>query len=99
MPFCDSSIYKEQFGVADRTVLLTFGLLGPGKGIEYAIQALPEIVKRHPNVVYLVLGATHPNLLAREGERYRDRITISFCAPWGIPPNVPSWRSRQPWRF
>lgn len=71
MPFCESSIYKEQFGVADRTVLLTFGLLGPGKGIEYAIQALPEIVKRHPNVVYLVLGATHPNLLAREGERYR----------------------------
>ncbi len=71
LPFCDSSVFKEQFGVAERTVLLTFGLLGPGKGIEYAIQALPEIVKHHPNVVYLVLGATHPHLLAREGERYR----------------------------
>ena len=71
MPFIDSSFYKAQFGVEGRTVLLTFGLLGPGKGIEYAIEALPEIVKRHPNVVYLVLGATHPHLVAREGESYR----------------------------
>ncbi len=52
-------------------VLLTFGLLGPGKGIEHVIEALPEIVRRHPNVVYLVLGATHPHLIAREGESYR----------------------------
>jgi glycosyltransferase involved in cell wall biosynthesis len=71
MPFADSGIYKEQFGVQGRKVLLTFGLLGPGKGIEHAIEALPAIVRRHPNVVYLVLGATHPHLLAREGERYR----------------------------
>ena len=71
MPFVDSSFYKAQFGVEGRTVLLTFGLIGPGKGIEYAIEALPEIVKRHPNVVYLVLGATHPHLVAREGESYR----------------------------
>jgi len=71
MPFMDSSFYKAQFGVEGRTVLLTFGLLGPGKGIEYAIEALPEIVKRHPNVVYLVLGATHPHLVARDGESYR----------------------------
>ena len=52
-------------------VLLTFGLLGPGKGIETVIEALPAIVKRHPNVVYLVLGATHPHLVARDGESYR----------------------------
>jgi glycosyltransferase involved in cell wall biosynthesis len=71
LPFIDSSFYKEQFGVEGRKVLLTFGLLGPGKGIEYAIEALPEIVKRHPNVVYLILGATHPHLVAREGESYR----------------------------
>ena len=71
MPFIDSSFYKAQFGVEGRTVLLTFGLLGPGKGIEYAIEALPEIVKRYPNVVYLVLGATHPHLVARDGESYR----------------------------
>jgi glycosyltransferase involved in cell wall biosynthesis len=71
MPFVDSSFYKAQFGVDGRMVLLTFGLLGPGKGIEYVIEALPEIVKRHPNAVYLILGATHPHLVAREGESYR----------------------------
>ncbi|WP_243287311.1 glycosyltransferase family 4 protein [Geothrix terrae] len=71
MPFIDSSFYKTQLGVEGRMVLLTFGLLGPGKGIEYAIEALPDIVKRHPNVVYLVLGATHPHLVARDGENYR----------------------------
>jgi glycosyltransferase involved in cell wall biosynthesis len=71
MPFVDSSFYKAQFGVEGRKVLLTFGLLGPGKGIEHAIEALPEIVRQHPNVVYLILGATHPQLIAREGERYR----------------------------
>jgi hypothetical protein len=69
--FRDSSDFKEQFGVAGRQVLLTFGLIGPGKGIEHAIEALPEIVQHHPNVIYLILGATHPHLLAREGERYR----------------------------
>lgn len=71
IPFTDSRLSKEQFGVEGRAVLLTFGLLGPGKGIEYAIAALPEIVKHHPQVVYLVLGATHPHLLSREGESYR----------------------------
>jgi glycosyltransferase involved in cell wall biosynthesis len=71
MPFKDSSFYKAQFGVEGRQVLLTFGLLGPGKGLENVIEALPEIVKRHPSVVYLVLGATHPHLVAREGESYR----------------------------
>ncbi len=71
IPFVDSAFFKAQFGVEGRMVLLTFGLLGPGKGIEYVIEALPEIVRVHPNVVYLVLGATHPHLVAREGERYR----------------------------
>ena len=71
MPFIQSSFYKRQFGVEGRQVLLTFGLLGPGKGIEHAIEALPAIIRRHPSVVYLVLGATHPHLVAREGERYR----------------------------
>ncbi|MEO7101566.1 MAG: glycosyltransferase family 4 protein, partial [Luteolibacter sp.] len=70
-PFSDSGSFKAQLGVEGRMVLLTFGLLGPGKGIEYAIEALPEIVRSYPNVVYLVLGATHPHLLAHEGERYR----------------------------
>ncbi len=71
IPFRDSHFSKAQLGVEGRTVLLTFGFLGPGKGIEYVIDALPEIVGAHPNVIYLVLGATHPHLVAREGERYR----------------------------
>ncbi|HEY2573103.1 MAG TPA: glycosyltransferase family 4 protein [Verrucomicrobiaceae bacterium] len=71
IPFADTGSYKAQFGVEGRMVLLTFGLLGPGKGIEHVIEALPEIVRRHPNVVYLVLGATHPTLVARDGENYR----------------------------
>jgi len=71
MEFLPSDSYKAQFGVEGKIVLLTFGLLGPGKGIEYAIQALPKIIEQHPNVVYLILGATHPHLIAKEGERYR----------------------------
>lgn len=67
----DSSHAKAQFGVEGRKVLLTFGLIGPGKGIEHAIQSLPQIIQRHPEVVYIILGATHPHLLASEGERYR----------------------------
>ena len=75
LAFEDSAIYKKQFGVSGRQVLLTFGLIGPGKGIEHAIKSLPMIVKRHPNVVYLILGATHPNLLAQDGESYRLSLT------------------------
>jgi glycosyltransferase involved in cell wall biosynthesis len=71
VPLVDSEAAKEQFGVNGRKVLLTFGLIGPGKGIEHVIEALPEIVLRHPEVVYIILGATHPHLLAHEGERYR----------------------------
>ena len=71
IPFADPDFYKARFGVEGCRVLLTFGLLGPGKGIEHAIGALPEIVRRHPDTVYLVLGATHPHLVAREGESYR----------------------------
>ena len=71
VPFLDSEVFKPQFGLEDRKVLLTFGLLGAGKGIENVIMALPEIVARHPEVVYLVLGSTHPHLVAREGESYR----------------------------
>ena len=74
LPLVDSEDFKRQFGVDGKSVLLTFGLLGPGKGIEFAIQAMPEIIARHPNAVYLVLGATHPHLIAREGEKYRTSL-------------------------
>jgi glycosyltransferase involved in cell wall biosynthesis len=62
---------KDRLGVDGKTVILTFGLLSPDKGIEYVIDALPAILAVHPNVVYIVLGATHPHVIAREGESYR----------------------------
>ncbi len=74
MPFMDSNFYKDLFGVEGKTVLLTFGLLSPNKGIEYVIEAMPAILRQHPDVVYLVLGATHPHLIAHEGEAYREKL-------------------------
>lgn len=66
--------HKAEFDAVGRTVLLTFGLLSPGKGIEQAIRAMPAIVARRPDALYLVLGATHPNILRREGEAHRDSL-------------------------
>src|SRR5580692_3896108 len=74
MPFIDPSFNKDQFGVEGKTVLLTFGLLSPNKGIEHVIEALPAILEQYPNVMYIILGATHPNVIAREGESYRLRL-------------------------
>jgi glycosyltransferase involved in cell wall biosynthesis len=71
MPFIDPNFYKDQYGVEGKTVILTFGLISPQKGIEVVLRALPEIIKDHPDVVYLVVGVTHPNLLRHEGEKYR----------------------------
>lgn len=71
MPFADPNYFKDEFGVAGKQVLLTFGLLSPNKGIEYALRALPDIIREYPSIVYIVLGQTHPNLLREEGEAYR----------------------------
>ena len=71
MPFVDPNFLKDQFDVEGKQVLLTFGLLSPNKGIEFVLRALPEVVKRFPNLVYIVLGATHPNLVRDHGEVYR----------------------------
>ena len=87
LPLAPSSLYKDRFGLAGRKVLLTFGLLGPGKGIEHAIEAMPEIVSRHPEAVYLVLGATHPHLVAQEGERYREELE-KLAASLGVKDSV-----------
>lgn len=62
---------KDRLGVAGQTVILTFGLLSPDKGIEYVIDALPAILAVHPDTVYLVLGATHPHVREEHGESYR----------------------------
>ena len=69
--FVDPNFYKDQFSVEGRPVLLTFGLLSPNKGIENVLNALPEIVAEFPEVVYIILGATHPSLVRDEGETYR----------------------------
>lgn len=71
VPFVDPNFYKDQFDAEGKVVLLTFGLLSPNKGIEQAIAAMPAILERYPNVLYLVLGATHPHVRRHEGEAYR----------------------------
>ena len=87
IPIANPDFPKARCGAEGCSVLLTFGLLGAGKGIEYAIAALPEIVRRHPEVIYLVLGATHPHLLAREGERYRESL-VSLAEAHGVAEHV-----------
>lgn len=71
IPFVDPNYYKDLFGVEGRRVMLTFGLVSPGKGIEQVIDALPDVVKKHPDIVYIVLGATHPHIIKEHGESYR----------------------------
>jgi len=74
LPFLDPNFYKDRFGVEGKAVLLTFGLLSPNKGIENVIKAMPQILSKHENVVYLVAGATHPHILRREGDKYRASL-------------------------
>lgn len=71
VPFVDPSFHKDLFGVEGKIVLLSFGLLSANKGIENVIAALPAILARYPNVVYIILGATHPHVLRLDGETYR----------------------------
>ncbi len=73
-PFGRGERFRRLLGLEGRRVMMTFGLLGPGKGLQAVIEALPQIVARHPNAVYRIVGSTHPNLLAREGEAYRERL-------------------------
>jgi glycosyltransferase involved in cell wall biosynthesis len=72
--FMDPNYFKDRFGAEGKSVLLTFGLLSPNKGIENVIRALPAILAKHPNVVYIVSGATHPHIRRNEGERYREEL-------------------------
>src|SRR5947209_10206481 len=74
--FVDPTYFKDPFGVEGRVVLLTFGLLSPNKGVEYVLNALPNILAEFPDVVYIVLGATHPNELREHGEAYRLSLEI-----------------------
>ena len=74
-PFLETHHAKAKFGFAGKTVILTFGLLSPNKGIETMLDAMPGIIKSCPNAVYVILGATHPNLVREQGEAYRDSLT------------------------
>jgi glycosyltransferase involved in cell wall biosynthesis len=72
--FVEPDAAKARLGFSGRSVVLTFGLLSPNKGIEVMIDAMPSILKRRPDAVYVVLGATHPNLVRDQGEAYRESL-------------------------
>ncbi|HEY9527897.1 MAG TPA: glycosyltransferase family 4 protein [Anaerolineales bacterium] len=87
VPFVDPGFHKDKFGAEGRFVLMTFGLLSRNKGLEYVIDALPEVVKQYPNLTYLILGATHPHVVAHEGEAYRESLQARV-RQLGIEENV-----------
>src|SRR5258707_3183043 len=87
LAFTDSNFYKDAFGTEGKDVLLTFGLLSPNKGIENVIQALPAILSRHENVVYMISGVTHPHILRREGDKYRESLQ-KLAKDLGVEANV-----------
>jgi glycosyltransferase involved in cell wall biosynthesis len=91
-PFGRQAEFKARLGLTGRTVLTTFGLLGPGKGLETAIEALPAIVERHPDVIYRIVGETHPNLVAVDGETYRERLQ-ALAAELGVADHI-QWENR-----
>jgi len=85
--FVDPSFHKDLFGVEGKSVLLSFGLLSANKGIENVISALPAILEKHPNVVYIIVGATHPHVIQNEGETYR--LSLQWLArEKGVEANV-----------
>lgn len=69
--FSNPGLFNNQFGIGDKDIILTFGLLGPDKGIESMIKAMPSIIEKHPNALYLILGQTHPHIIERTGDSYR----------------------------
>jgi predicted GH43/DUF377 family glycosyl hydrolase/glycosyltransferase involved in cell wall biosynthesis len=78
---------KDKLGLEGRSIISTFGLVGPGKGLEYAIEAMPDVVRHHPESLYLIAGQTHPELLRRHGEAYRNRL-IAEVDRLGMADNV-----------
>lgn len=74
LPFAAPDAHKQQLSINGRTVMLTFGLLSPNKGFETVIRALPKILSRHSDVVYVIAGATHPHVKLRDGDRYRMQL-------------------------
>ena len=87
LAFVDPNFYKDRFGVGGQSVLLTFGLLSPNKGVETVIQALPRILSHNSNVTYIVAGATHPHIRRREGDKYRESLQV-LAKDLGVENNV-----------
>jgi len=87
LPFMDPNYFKDIFGTQGKSVLLTFGLLSPNKGIENVIRALPAILTKHPDLVYIISGATHPHIRRREGERYREELQ-ALAEEYGVSSHV-----------
>lgn len=85
--FEDPCFHKDTFGIADLKVILSFGLLHPGKGIEVALNAMPKIIEKHPDVIYIVLGATHPHILKKSGEAYRQSL-LQIVSRLGLKKHV-----------
>ncbi len=80
-------LLKREYGFEDKDLITTFGLIGPGKGIEIGIRALKELVARHENLMYLIVGRTHPQLVKNEGERYREML-MDLVIDLGLQDNV-----------
>lgn len=78
---------KEKLGLAGRQIVATFGLVGPGKGLEYVIESMPWVVQDHPDALYLIAGQTHPELLRHHGEEYRNKLT-EMIEDLGLEDNV-----------
>lgn len=91
-PFGREDEFKQRLGLGDRPVMMTFGLLSPGKGLEHVIAALPLIVSAHPNLLYRIVGVTHPNLVAHEGEAYRERLQ-ALADDLGVGGHI-AWENR-----
>ncbi len=91
-PFGRQDEFKQAMGLSGRTVMTSFGLIGPGKGLEHVIQALPAITERHSDFLYRIVGATHPNLVAEQGESYRENLR-SLADDLGVADHV-EWVDR-----
>jgi polysaccharide biosynthesis protein PslF len=87
VPFQDTAAAKASFGIGQRTVISTFGLISRGKGLEFAIEAMRDVIKRHPETLYLILGETHPVVRRQEGESYRESLT-AMVRQYGLHNNV-----------
>ncbi|MGP6156725.1 MAG: glycosyltransferase family 4 protein [Vulcanimicrobiaceae bacterium] len=87
VPFRSTENAKAAFGVGQRTVISTFGLLSRGKGLEFAIEAMRRVVKSHPEALYLILGETHPSVRRHEGESYRESL-VAKIAEYGLQNHV-----------